>query len=156
MTIDLDELRRLADEVVLKDWRKRSAGAWKEKWVENERGHEVVRGSAEQTAAVSFIAAANPATVLALLDRLAAAERTVSSYKEAVTVHLNADMTAILGKQTEFQRQAGRLAAAEALLRDVASSIRTHRTDTFNGGVDDEAMWSEADRIAAHLDRKDG
>lgn len=73
MTIDLDELRRLADEVVLKDWRKRSAGAWKEKWVENERGHEVVRGSAEQTAAVSFIAAANPATVLALLDRLAAA-----------------------------------------------------------------------------------
>lgn len=113
--VNIDELRRLADEVVLKDWRKRSAGSWKEKWVENERGHEVVRGAAEQTAAISFIAAANPAVVLALLDLLAAAESRCAALDEAI-MRLNAehldDVQRLTRERGEAeQRTAERIAA---------------------------------------------
>lgn len=86
---DLAELRRLAEAVTLRDWTYRRL-AWTASWVENERGHEVVHASAEKAKDVMFIAAANPATVLALLDRLEAAEARCAALDEAV-MRINAE-----------------------------------------------------------------
>lgn len=72
----------------------------------------------------------------------------LNAHERACLSEIASHMPALLDAEQAATERAER---AEALLSDVAVSIRQHRTDTMHGGVDDEALWAEADRIAAHL-----
>ena len=100
--IDKHALREAAERATKGEWRRAStafngitASAFSLTGVETILAHTVEKRDAE------FIAAANPATVLALLDELEAKDKQIADLKEAFSIALSAagiDVPAAAGK----------------------------------------------------------
>ncbi len=88
MTIDKQALRKLAKALSGKEWVAfvhKASGTYAVGSLGHERGEDIIKwpgldGQENAESKAEFIAAANPATVLALLDELESAEKRITNY----------------------------------------------------------------------------
>lgn len=130
MTVDLEELKRLAKAATPGPWQVSLNGSGEDGWVEDSNSQYLTTGYEGEMAAkdVRFIAAANPAAVLALIERVEELtganivnrnairlQREAREVAEARVSKLEAALRSITDESLAFDLDECRAAAAAAL-----------------------------------------
>ena len=119
MTVDLEELKRLAKAATPGPWQVSLNGSGEDGWVEDSNSQYLTTGYEGEMAAkdVRFIAAANPAAVLALIERVEEAER----HAAFLTDWSQATTEVVCGERPKGVMVATTLEAVRALKARVAA-----------------------------------